>query len=86
MVMKRYRNPMGAYTIVGSHVIGPDEEMDVDTDWGYDCSLLEEIKEKPVAKVFTPVKEEPETEEQIRAKPTRKSVKKVVIDDEVTEE
>lgn len=72
--MKRYHNPMGAYTIVGSKVVGPDEDIEVDTDWGYDCSLLEEIKE------------EPETEELSQAKPMRKSVKKVVIDDKVTEE
>ncbi len=86
MAMKRYHNPMGAYTIVGSKVVGPDEDIEVDTDWGYDCSLLEEIKEEPVTKVFEPVKEEPETEERSQAKPMRKSVKKVVIDDKVTEE
>ena len=77
---------MGAYTIVGSMVVGPDEDIEVDTDWGYDYSLLEEIKEEPVTKVFEPVKEETETEERAQAKPMRKSVKRVVIDDEVTEE
>lgn len=84
MVMKRYRNPMGAYTIVGSHVIGPDEEMDVDTDWGYDTSLLEEIKiEKP--KAPEPVVKRPE-DDPLFAGAAKKARKKTVIDDEITEE
>lgn len=84
MVMKRYHNPMGAYTIVGSKVVGPDEDIEVDTDWGYDVSLLEEIKEpfKP-----RPVELNQEIlEEQRTPRISRKSVKKTVIDDEVTEE
>ena len=84
MVMKRYRNPMGAYTIVGSHVIGPDEEMDVDTDWGYDTSLLEEIKiEKPKAPDV--IARRPE-DDPLFAGVAKKSRKKTVIDDEITEE
>lgn len=82
MVMKRYRNPMGAYTIVGSHVIGPDEEMDVDTDWGYDVSLLEEIK--PEWKPYI-IEDRKQVEDTLLVGATRKSRKKTVIDDEITE-
>ena len=84
MVMKRYHNPMGAYTIVGSKVVGPDEDIEVDTDWGYDTSLLEEIKiEKP--KAPKPVVRRPE-DDPLFAGVAKKSRKETVIDDEITEE